>query len=64
MGRKKKDVLRHKTTWDIPIDVWKELHLVIVHKHGRIYGHLGDSFIEALKLWIKKEKKNMKSEGL
>ena len=36
--------------------VYKELNRTILEKYGKIYGHIGKSVEEALKLWIKNQK--------
>lgn len=65
MGREKKDIDdRHKTTFFIPKEVWKEFHFVIIEKYDKTHGYIGASFIEALKLWINREKKKLNREGL
>ncbi|MBA7546785.1 hypothetical protein ES705_39184 [subsurface metagenome] len=56
-SKKEESVPRRKTTFHIPMDVWKDLHLIIIYKYGGTHGHIGESFIEALNLWIIKEKK-------
>ena len=37
---------------------YKDFSHTVLDKYGHIYGHLSESFEEALKLWIEKEKAN------
>ena len=46
-----------KTTIDIPVELYKELQLVVTHKYNGTYGHIGESIAEGIKLWIKENKK-------
>lgn len=36
----------------------KELNIYLANKHVSIWGHIGESFEEGLKMWLKKEKLN------
>lgn len=35
----------------------EELNHYLVDKHGNVFGHIGESFEEGLKLWLKTQKK-------
>ena len=45
-----------KITMDVPEDLYKELQKFLIEKHGRVYGHIGESFIDGLKIWLKNQK--------
>jgi len=48
-----------KITLDVPKDLYKELHKVIIEKFDATYGHLREAFIEGVKLWIEIQKKDL-----
>ena len=37
----------------------KELNQFLANKHGNVFGHIGESFEEGLKLWLKNQKANL-----
>ena len=48
-----------KITMDVPEDLYKELQKFLAEKYGRVYGHIGESFIDGLKIWLKNQKANL-----
>ncbi len=42
---------------DIPIALYKQLHVVIINKYDSVYGHIREAFIEGLKMWLKKQER-------
>lgn len=45
-----------RVTVDLPVSLYKQLHVVVLQKHDSTYGHLRKALIEGLKMWIKKQK--------
>lgn len=45
-----------RITLDIPKELYKKLHLVIVSKYDSTYGHIREAFIEGVKMWINQQK--------
>ena len=56
MKKKDKKMLLKKITADIPRDLYKEVHIVILNKYDSTYGHLREALIEGLKMWLEKQK--------
>ena len=56
MNKKEKKNLLKKITVDIPRDLYKEIHVVILHKYDSTYGHLREALIEGLKMWLEQQK--------
>jgi translation initiation factor 2 alpha subunit (eIF-2alpha) len=42
---------------DVSEDVYKEFNMQILEKYGKIYGHLGKTVEEGMRLWIKNQQK-------
>lgn len=55
---------KKRITLDIPKDLYKELHEVIVAKYGVVYGHIREAFIEGTKMWIAIKKSEISEEEL
>ena len=39
--------------------VLKELNYFLVDQYGNVFGHIGESFEEGIKLWLKTQKANL-----
>lgn len=39
--------------------VLKELNYFLVDQYGNVFGHIGESFEEGIKLWLKTQKENL-----
>ena len=48
-----------KITMDIPGTLYKELQKFLAEKYGRVHGHIGESFIAGLNMWLKNQKANL-----
>ena len=51
-----KNTDRIKMCLEIPKDLYKKLNIAIINKHGKVYGHIKESIVEGIKLWLEKEK--------
>lgn len=62
MNKEGKKKPQKKITIDVPRDLYREVHVVILGKYDSTYGHLREALIEGLKMWLKKQKKLAKKE--
>ncbi len=46
-----------KTCLELPGELYKNLHIAIINKYGKVYGHIKESIVEAIELWLENQTK-------
>ena len=55
LGRKADNIRKKKVCTLVPEDLFQEVNLVLVKKHGNCFGYFTKTVEEALKMWLKKQ---------